>query len=1043
MAMRADGGLKRFKEAVAAGRPFLAASLTDDLEVPAGVLRNMLLQKAAGRGALTYAGIHIVGTIAGSSRPRVSIVPDAGTDVIDLGDLASADANPLPALSLIGCWIKAPLVLRGSHFARLTIDNCLIEQIDADHVVVDNSFQLKYLRAASTAPGARAQIRLVGARVAGHVDLRGSRLIASALTTSAQPLPDWPDIAEDRPSGNWANRYALSLSSAQIGGRLIFDKGFSAVGGVSLYQAVVAGSILIKEAQFESVNPHVPAIDAEELRVEGTLLWRPFERGNGKRPSDWHVAGSVILKRARIAGDLVFAGCRWADVGAVSLRDEGGPVNHIMGWIDLRLARVGGQLEFLDGCHIMRRGDVPKRKQYDNVDRRLFGPSVDAWKIDVGNGVRIAPDCRFFGPLFFGNSIIGNGFAFAGSIEFDLSGATIQRYPEGLDLTDARIQGLVRLDGRIGGVISLRRSRVEGGVHLRDLTIAAGVLSLGDRVRDRDSGHATLLDFGELVVSGGVHLEKIRIEWRRGPQQWMRDLPRTRLGQHVHRKIERGGDLVTYQISHPQRMEIWEFDALFANGSVHIIDGSLQSFLPLAASRPTPDGPHSACDFLRLYSEHVRGQQGTAAIVDFGAVSRVNKKYWRFTEATMCSGNACYRSDIIIDVSQSPPRVIPFGDATIPMENPYPNAPYYLGPLRIGPVGNEETKIVTVAESEQSAIDVAFTRYFRPADGIPREFRPSHIDFRGLKCRAFDDMAGSAWNTTDKGLGPQHQWRLLLDGIDFEILGTSEPGRGSTTAERVLELQRRTAMLLSFCDIGAHARPFARHVTDTYSGLDKDRMEKAKTFPLGALVPLLRHAEMHPSFSPQPLETFAHAYFINGDRRAASRILKISQTIEWRRRAAPRNAPDESGWIARTFRRIEGKLVQWIGDFYGNRFGYGHSSRRALATLVMGLAACWIITAVNAWAGILVPLDRNLLESAIAEGCRYSGDNASGLFLYAFDSFVPLIDLHRECGFAIKAEAPYSQLGAFFDSAIMFSGWVISSLSIVTLTGLVRRFPRA
>ncbi|MGQ2932343.1 MAG: hypothetical protein ACT6Q3_17850, partial [Sphingopyxis sp.] len=77
------------------------------------------------------------------------------------------------------------------------------------------------------------------------------------------------------------------------------------------------------------------------------------------------------------------------------------------------------------------------------------------------------------------------------------------------------------------------------------------------------------------------------------------------------------------------------------------------------------------------------------------------------------------------------------------------------------------------------------------------------------------------------------------------------------------------------------------------------------------------------------------------------------------------------------------------------------------------------------------------------EGCRYSGDNASGLFLYAFDSFVPLIDLHRECGFAIKAEAPYSQLGAFFDSAIMFSGWVISSLSIVTLTGLVRRFPRA
>ena len=119
---------------------------------------------------ITAAGIHL----DGSSREntKIIIVADDGI-MIDLENLSSADANPLPTLLIKRCHIISPLSIKGSHFAALSIDECEIIKINADHVQIDNYLSLRHLRPYSHDTNKQSQIRLVGARIDGRIDLRG------------------------------------------------------------------------------------------------------------------------------------------------------------------------------------------------------------------------------------------------------------------------------------------------------------------------------------------------------------------------------------------------------------------------------------------------------------------------------------------------------------------------------------------------------------------------------------------------------------------------------------------------------------------------------------------------------------------------------------------------------------------------------------------------------------------------------------------------------------------------------------------------------
>ena len=161
------------------------------------------------------------------------------------------------------------------------------------------------------------------------------------------------------------------MSSAEIAGRVSFDRNFSAIGGVSLYQTNIRDIILIDGSRFESIHPNIPAIDGQELKISGSILWSNESNGKSiENKYNWHVAGCVSFVRARISGDIILKGCRWAHIDSKS-PFSGKHVAHIVGGIDLRLSQIDGQLDIREGCFIARRDRAPSRKSDADI-RRIF-----------------------------------------------------------------------------------------------------------------------------------------------------------------------------------------------------------------------------------------------------------------------------------------------------------------------------------------------------------------------------------------------------------------------------------------------------------------------------------------------------------------------------------------------------------------------------------------------------------------------------------------------------------------------------------------------
>ena len=58
-------------------------------------------------------------------------------------------------------------------------------------------------------------------------------------------------------------------------------------------------------------------------------------------------------------------------------------------------------------------------------------------------------------------------------------------------------------------------------------------------------------------------------------------------------------------------------------------------------------------------------------------------------------------------------------------------------------------------------------------------------------------------------------------------------------------------------------------------------------------------------------------------------------------------------------------------------------------------------------------------------------------FLYAVDEFIPVLDLRQESRCSVASTAPGWQ---FASLAYAILGWIVTSLTILTLTGILRRY---
>jgi hypothetical protein len=1085
--------------------------------------RYLLAGKSTAAGVIIDAGPDWTVTLVGD---------DSG--VIDLSYLSGEDGSALPPLVLRNCVIDGELRLVGSHFGVLEMSGCEISRIDGDYCRVENHCRLTQLT--PLAPGRRrkrpfAQIRLVGARMDGTVDFRGCRLVS-------------PVEAHCAPEGRgFANRYALSLASARIAGRLLMDEDFSALGGVSLYQASIGSSLSLGTARLESRDMTVPALDGEEMKLGGSLNW--IDPSEIPGPESWHVSGRLVLRRAEIGGECKFENCRWSEDGSVSL--DGTQPDHLNGGIDIRHSRIGGQLRIEDGCSIARWVAPPSGRSEEDVGSCAFGASIDAWKASIGKGIRIEREAVLHGPLLLNDSEVRHGIIMRGSVRLPAPDIAVQTVAEAVDLADSRLSGLVRFDARLSGSLNLRRARIDGDVELHYLSFACPPLAPGC-ADDRRTGCASLLDLNSLSVTGGLHIGGISLDWvsprQGGPS-----------GAEKTSPVETIGALVRWceQIRPPRWWEpewiIGRLRKLFSSKRIpttgpapardvelaqglrlclgrgrepRLVAGTADDLEAVADTTRMPSTSVEAEDLARTFLEQLFDDRGTRTHVEIGRAVRI-KDGWRVAQCEYSSPAGRYRMDlVIVDEGKnrhSGPqvRVRPRAERQIPTlgRDHVPHHFCRAGPFVLDRPIDPDTKPMVARDTP---ITEAIAEYLGE-----HPFRPGLIDFRGLNCRRFDDDRATVWLK----LGPQRWWRLLLEGIEFVHFDQSNPQARSKSAwdresaepdlpEPVTDevaVGRRLHMLKAF------AYPDKVKIRDLMKNKGMKslfRWESARRIWRN-LFAEYSYLTSTKKYAPQPFEVFSRAYFRDGERNLAIEVARQRAKLRWSRAGhgawrwvikrpvgfllictavslaatvGMAQQPDQSGIIKTVSHELFGRapfvpqVVEpfllfslilitaiplfsrigppLVGRLFDVTFAFGLRPRQALLTVLFCLFAGAVmannlaglqpaseimadgrfpktdaeVRAHRAVAGTASSMDIATAEKMAIEGCNVVKNDDIDKALYAFDVFVPLLDIRQECAFTIAKD---DDLLRALRAAYAALGWIVVSLTILTFSGVLRR----
>lgn len=226
---------------------------------------------------------------------------------------------------------------------------------------------------------------------------------------------------------------------------------------------------------------------------------------------------------------------------------------------------------------------------------------------------------------------------------------------------------------------------------------------------------------------------------------------------------------------------------------------------------------------------------------------------------------------------------------------------------------------------------------------------------------------------------------------------------------------------------------------------------------------LARGSTIATEFYPQPYTQFAKVLAASGDAGEARKVLferdrRLFQAAEQRDRLAYGDAMDATGQdvradAGRIWLRWQGRQLWDIVTRYV--VGYGHLPERALyasiAAILLGLVVFRL-----AWAlGIMVPNSAVIMTSAdwlaavaadpvtsthvwvnSAAAAHYETFYS---FIYALDVFVPLVSLGQESTWAATTVTSAGIATRWFTVAFQAAGWVITSLGIAAITGVMQQ----
>ena len=160
--------------------------------------------------------------------------------------------------------------------------------------------------------------------------------------------------------------------------------------------------------------------------------------------------------------------------------------------------------------------------------------------------------------------------------------------------------------------------------------------------------------------------------------------------------------------------------------------------------------------------------------------------------------------------------------------------------------------------------------------------------------------------------------------------------------------------------------------------------------------------------------------------------------------------------LARRERRWFAYARIWLSDrFMRFVIGYGYRPQRSLYWMAASLVAISYFFHMTYQAGDMTPAAPPILvssgwaealDAAPVHTAQYWGSHAGKdyetfhPFAYAFDLFVPLVDLGQESAWGPSTErGPLGRVGWWLRWVMEVVGWVVTALAAAAVTGLVRR----
>jgi hypothetical protein len=287
--------------------------------------------------------------------------------------------------------------------------------------------------------------------------------------------------------------YALDLTDAQIDGTLHLRPDFRARGGVSVALARIAGDVLANGAEMIAVEGD--AFYAQTAAIRGNLMLRavdfldkdsvPFRAEGGVWLSGARIEGTLEMSGARLTGNVVAEHLHLGETAQLRAwcgKQGGRPalLPFVAGDVGLSNARIGGELD-MSGAQLK---------------------SLSAEDVTVGSNVQLGPSDEDFDTA---------SFAAAGAVSFagakitgglSMEGASV----ESLTFDAAQVGGDVSMDvwrSEQGGVPRGARCSVSSAVSMSGVKIGGNLSMAGARLGELDAENAHIQ--GDVQLCAEAH----------------------------------------------------------------------------------------------------------------------------------------------------------------------------------------------------------------------------------------------------------------------------------------------------------------------------------------------------------------------------------------------------------------------------------------------------------------------------------------------------------------------------------------------------------